>query len=106
MGGAKAHYDCIEVFSETDLTEDLQRIEVPVLLLHSKDDQIVPYANSAALAVKLLKNGTLKTYEGLSHGCMSTHPDIINADILAFIRGEQVGDEVAAPSQSEAVAAE
>ena len=90
MGGANAGYDCIKVFSETDLTEDLKQIEVPVLLIHSEDDQVVPYAASAPLAVKLLRNGTLKTYQGLPHGCMTTHPDIINADILAFVRGETV----------------
>jgi non-heme chloroperoxidase len=88
MGGANAGYDCIKVFSETDLTEDLTQIDVPVLVIHSEDDQVVPYADSAPLAVKLLKNGTLKTYRGLPHGCMTTHPDLINADILAFIRGE------------------
>src|SRR3954454_20357071 len=91
MGGIKAHYDCIKVFSETDLTEDLKQIEVPVLLIHSEDDQIVPYADSAPLAVKLLRNGQLKTYSTLPHGCMTTHPDEINADILAFLRGERVG---------------
>ncbi|TIX49490.1 alpha/beta fold hydrolase [Alteraurantiacibacter aquimixticola] len=98
MGGASAHYDCIEVFSETDLTEDLQQIDVPVLLIHSEDDQIVPYANSAALAVDLLQDGTLKTYQELSHGLMSTHPDLINADILAFI--EEEGD--ASPEEESA----
>ncbi len=88
MGGANAGYDCIKVFSETDLTEDLKQIDVPVLVIHSEDDQIVPYADSGPLAVKLLRNGTLKTYQGLPHGCMTTHPDLINADILAFISGE------------------
>lgn len=88
MGGANAAYDCIKVFSETDLTEDLKQIDVPVLVIHSEDDQVVPYADSGPLAVKLLKNGTLKTYQGLPHGCMMTHPDLINADILAFISGE------------------
>ena len=90
MGGIKAHYDCIEVFSETDLTEDLKAIHVPVLLLHSDDDQIVPYADSAPLAVKLLRSGTLKTYQGLPHGMPTTHPDIINQDILSFIRADAV----------------
>ena len=66
-------------------------IDVPVLVIHSEDDQIVPYADSAPLAVKLLKNGTLKTYKDLPHGCHATHPDLINADLLAFIRGEDVG---------------
>lgn len=92
MGGANAGYDCIKVFSETDFTEDLKRIEVPVLLIHSEDDQVVPYADSAPLAVQLLKLGTLKTYaDNMPHGMMTTHPDIINADILAFIRGDTVG---------------
>lgn len=86
MGGAKAHYDCIKAFSETDFTEDLERITVPTLVMHGDDDQIVPYADSAPLAVKLLKNGTLKTYEGLPHGMCTTHPEIINADLLDFIR--------------------
>jgi non-heme chloroperoxidase len=94
MGGIKAHYDCIRVFSETDLTEDLKAITLPVLLLHSDDDQIVPYADSAPLAVKLLKNGARKTYHGLPHGMPTTHPDMINADILAFIRGEAIAGDV------------
>ena len=85
MGSALGQYECIEVFSNTDQTEDLKAIDVPVLILHSEDDQIVPYADSAPLAVKLLKHGTLKTYQGLPHGCPSTHPDVVNADILAFI---------------------
>ena len=85
MGGTKAHHDCIKAFSETDFTEDLKAIEVPVLVMHGDDDQIVPYADSAPLAVKLLKNGTLKTYAGLPHGMCTTHPDVINADLLAFI---------------------
>ncbi|MDO9412668.1 MAG: alpha/beta hydrolase [Pseudolabrys sp.] len=87
MGGAKAHYDCIKAFSETDFTEDLKNIDVPTFVMHGDDDQIVPYADSAPLAVKLLKNGTLKTYKGLPHGLCTTHPDIVNADLLAFIRG-------------------
>ena len=91
MGGIKAQYDCIKAFSETDFTEDLKSIGVPVLLIHSEDDQIVPYADSAPLAVKLLRNGQLKAYSTLPHGCMTTHPDEINQDILAFLRGEQVG---------------
>jgi non-heme chloroperoxidase len=94
MGGAKAHYDCITAFSETDFTEDLKAIDVPVLVMHGTDDQVVPYADSAPLAVKLLKRGTLKTYDGLSHGMFATHADIINRDLLAFIRGEEVqGDD-------------
>lgn len=87
MGGAKAHYDCIKAFSETDFTEDLKAIEVPVLVMHGDDDQIVPIENSAHLAVKLLKNGTLKVYEGLPHGMATTHADIINADLRAFFQG-------------------
>jgi non-heme chloroperoxidase len=87
MGGAKAHYDCIKAFSETDFTEDLKAIDVPVLILHGDDDQIVPIADSALLAAKLVRNGTLKIYESLPHGMCTTHPDIINPDLLAFIRG-------------------
>jgi non-heme chloroperoxidase len=85
-GGAKAHYDCIKAFSETDFTEDLQAITVPVLFLHGEDDQIVPIENSAHKAIKLVRDGTLKTYPGLSHGLFATHPEIVNADLLAFIR--------------------
>jgi len=87
MGSAKAHYECIKAFSETDFTDDLRAIEVPVLVIHSKDDQIVPYDDAGPLAVKLLRNGTLKTYEDLPHGLCSTHPEIVNPDLLAFIRG-------------------
>lgn len=87
LGGAKAHYDCIKAFSETDFTEDLKAIEVPVLVMHGDDDQIVPIADSALLAVKLLKRGTLKVYEGLPHGMATTHADTINADLLAFFKG-------------------
>lgn len=86
MGGAKAHYDCIKAFSETDFTEDLKTIEVPVLVMHGDDDQIVPIADSALLAAKLLKKPTLKVYEGLPHGMATTHADIINADLLAFFK--------------------
>ena len=87
MGGAKPQYDCIKVFSETDFTEDLKRIDAPVLVMHGTDDQIVPYADSAPLSVKLLKNGALKTYDGLPHGMCTTHPEIINPDLLAFVQG-------------------
>jgi non-heme chloroperoxidase len=86
MGGAKAHYDGIVAFSQTDFTEDLKKITVPVLVMHGDDDQIVPYADSGPLSAKLLKNGTLKTYKGFPHGCPTTHADVINADLLAFIR--------------------
>jgi len=85
MGGAKAHYDCIKAFSETDFTNDLKQIEPPVLIMHGDDDQIVPAENSALLSAKLLKDGTLKMYKGLSHGMCTTHPELINRDLLAFI---------------------
>ncbi|HET6940590.1 MAG TPA: alpha/beta hydrolase [Sphingomicrobium sp.] len=91
MGSVKAGYECVKAFSETDFTEDLKSIEVPVLVIHSKDDQIVPYEDSGPLSAKLLRNGVLKTYEDLPHGCASTHPELINADLLAFIRGEEFG---------------
>ena len=93
MGSAKAGYECIKAFSETDFTEDLKKIEVPVLVIHSEDDQIVPYADSGPLTAALLKNGTLKTYKDLPHGCAQTHPDIVNADLLAFILGDELPDE-------------
>ena len=86
IGAANAHYDCIKAFSETDFTEDLKKITVPVLVMHSEDDQIVPYADAGPLSAKLLKNGTLKTYKDLPHGMPTTHADIINADLLAFIK--------------------
>ncbi|TGT46740.1 alpha/beta hydrolase [Mesorhizobium sp. M4B.F.Ca.ET.169.01.1.1] len=86
MGGTKAHYDCIKAFSETDFTEDLRAIDVPVLVMHGDDDQIVPIADSALLAIKLLKKGELKVYKGLPHGMATTHADIINADLLAFFK--------------------
>jgi len=86
MGGAKAHYDCIKAFSETDFTEDLKTITVPTLVLHGTDDQIVPYADAGPLSAKLLKNGTLKLYDGFPHGMCTTHADVINPDLLAFIR--------------------
>ena len=87
MGGAKAHYDGIAAFSETDFTEDLKAVDVPTLVMHGDDDQIVPIADSALLAVKRLRNGTLKVYEKLSHGMCTTHPDVINTDLHAFVRG-------------------
>jgi non-heme chloroperoxidase len=101
MGAAKAHYDCIKAFSETDFTEDLKAIEVPVLVMHGEDDQIVPIADSALLAIKLLKNGTLKTYPGLPHGMCTTHPDIINPDLLAFIKGDTASDQLNPARQQE-----
>jgi non-heme chloroperoxidase len=85
MGGAKAGYDCIKAFSETDFTEDLKKIDVPVLVIHGDDDQIVPYADAGPLSAKLLKNGTLKTYKGTPHGVHSTNPELLNPDLLAFI---------------------
>ena len=85
MGSTKAHYDCIKVFSETDTTEDLKKITVPVLVMHSEDDQIVPIVAAGPEAAKLLPNGVLKVYQGLPHGMPTTHADIINADLLAFI---------------------
>jgi non-heme chloroperoxidase len=87
MGGAKAHYDGVVAFSQTDFTEDLKKITLPVLVQHGDDDQIVPYADSGPLSAKLLPHGTLKTYKGFPHGMPTTHADIINADILAFIKG-------------------
>jgi non-heme chloroperoxidase len=86
MGGAKAHYDGVVAFSQTDFTEDLKKITLPVLVQHGDDDQIVPYADSGPLSAKLLKHGTLKTYKGFPHGMPTTHADVINADILAFIK--------------------
>jgi len=85
-GGIKAQYDCIKAFSETDFTDDLKNIEVPTLVLHGEDDQIVPIADSAQLSIKLLKRGTLKTYPGLPHGMCTTHGEVINQDLLAFIK--------------------
>jgi non-heme chloroperoxidase len=86
MGGSKAHYDCIKAFSETDFTEDLKKIDVPVLIMHGDDDQIVPIADSALLSAKLVRYGSLKVYKGFPHGMCTTHSDVINADLLAFIR--------------------
>ncbi|GAA4754374.1 alpha/beta hydrolase [Sphingomonas daechungensis] len=91
MGSIKAHYECVKAFSETDFTEDLKSIEIPVLVIHSEDDQIVPYADSGPLSAKLLKNGTLKTFKDLPHGLCTTHPEIVNPVLLAFIRGEDFG---------------
>jgi non-heme chloroperoxidase len=85
MGGAKAHYEGVRAFSETDFTEDLKTITVPTLVMHGDDDQIVPIADSALLSAKLLKKGTLKVYKSLPHGLCTTHADTVNADLLAFI---------------------
>jgi non-heme chloroperoxidase len=87
MGGAKAHYDGIVAFSQTDFTEDLKKITVPVLVMHSEADQIVPYVAAGPLSAKLLKNGTMKTYKDLPHGMPTTHAATINADLLAFLKG-------------------
>jgi len=89
MGGIKAQYDCIKAFSETDFTDDLKQIEVPTLVMHGEDDQIVPFANAGPPSAKLLKNATTKFYPGFPHGMPTTHADQINADLLAFIKGEQ-----------------
>lgn len=89
MGSAKAHYDGIKAFSETDFTEDLKAIDVPTLVMHGDDDQIVPIADSALLSVKLLKKGMLKVYKGFPHGVCQTHPDVVNADLLAFLQAEE-----------------
>ncbi|OUM04231.1 alpha/beta fold hydrolase [Variovorax sp. JS1663] len=86
MGGIKAHYDCVKAFSETDFTEDLKKIDVPTLVMHGDDDQIVPIGASAMLSAKLIKNAELKVYPGLPHGLCATHPEVVNPDLLAFIR--------------------
>jgi non-heme chloroperoxidase len=86
MGGAKAHYDGIVAFSQTDFTEDLKQITVPALVMHGDDDQIVPYADSGPLSAALLKNGSLKTYKGFPHGMPTTEAPTINADLLAFLK--------------------
>ena len=86
MGGVKAHYDGIKAFSETDFTEDLKAIDVPTLVMHGDDDQVVPIADSAELSITLLKQGTLKVYPGFPHGMCTTHADVINPDLLEFIK--------------------
>jgi non-heme chloroperoxidase len=88
MGGIKAQYDCIKAFSETDFTEDLKQIDVPTLVMHGEDDQIVPFADSGPLSAKLLKNVATRFYPGLPHGMPATHADVINADLLSFIQAE------------------
>ena len=87
MGGANAHYEGIKAFSETDQTDDLKAITVPTLVLQGDDDQIVPYRDAALLQAKLLQHGTLKIYEGFPHGMLTTHAEVINPDLLAFVRG-------------------
>ena len=86
MGGAKAHYDEIVAWSQTDFTEDLKKITIPTLVMHSEDDQVVPYVAAGPKSAALLKNGALKTYKGFPHGMPTTHADIINADLLAFLQ--------------------
>jgi non-heme chloroperoxidase len=86
MGSIKAHYECVKAFSETDFTEDLKSIAVPVLVMHGTDDQVVPYQDAGVLSAKLVQNGTLKLYDGYPHGMCTTHADVINADLLAFIQ--------------------
>ncbi|HET6144810.1 MAG TPA: alpha/beta hydrolase [Candidatus Acidoferrales bacterium] len=90
MGGAKAHYDGVVAFSETDFADDLKKITVPVLVMHGDDDQIVPYADAAPLSAKLLKNSTLKIYKGFPHGMPTTEAATICADLLAFVKGEKM----------------
>jgi non-heme chloroperoxidase len=87
MGSAKAHYDGIKAFSETDQTEDLKAIGVPTLVLHGEDDQIVPIADAALKSIKLLRNGTIKTYPGYAHGMLTVNAEVLNADLLAFVKG-------------------
>jgi non-heme chloroperoxidase len=89
VGSIKGHYDCIRVFSETDTTEDLKKIDIPVLVLHSEDDQIVPIAAAGPAAAKLLKHATLKVYKDFPHGMPATHPDVVNADLLAFFKAQK-----------------
>jgi non-heme chloroperoxidase len=86
MGGVKATYDCIKAFSETDFTEDLKKIDVPTLIIHGDDDQIVPIAASAMISVELVKGARLKVYPGLSHGLFATHHEIVNPELLAFFK--------------------
>ncbi|TGX55741.1 alpha/beta hydrolase [Sphingomonas gei] len=86
MGGIRAHHDGVKAFSETDFTDDLKRIQVPTLVMHGSDDQVVPVDDSARLSVELLKHGTLQIYDGFPHGMITTHAEVVNRDILAFIR--------------------
>ncbi len=103
LGGVKAHYDCIKAFSETDFTEDLKKIAVPVLVMHGDADQIVPIGTSALMTAKILKNATLKVYAGFPHGMATTNPAEINADLLAFFKGEHTqADETVTSSKEPA----
>jgi non-heme chloroperoxidase len=89
MGGMKPHYDCIKAFSETDFTEDLKRFDVPTLILHGDDDQIVPIGAAGLMSAKIVKNAKLKVYPGFPHGMPTTNADQINADLLAFFKQAQ-----------------
>jgi non-heme chloroperoxidase len=98
MGGVKAHYDCIKAFSETDFTEDLKKIDIPVLVMHGDDDQIVPIGAAGLMSAKILKKATLKVYPGFPHGMPTTNADRINADLLAFLKQPVGQDAVTAKS--------
>ena len=100
MGGMKAEYDCIKAFSETDFTEDLKNIDVPILIMHGDDDQIVPIEDSALLSAKIVKHGTLKVYKGLPHGMCTTHADVVNPELLAFIEEGKTARPSARPRGS------
>ena len=100
MGGAKAHYDGIVAFSQTDSTEDLKKVGIPVLVMHGDDDQIVPYGDSGPLSAKLLKYGALKTYKGFPHGMPTTEAATINADLLTFFRSQSRGGVLSPSSAS------
>jgi non-heme chloroperoxidase len=95
MGGIKAQYDCVKALSETDFTEDLKKLDIPVLVMHGDDDQIVPIAAGGQASAKILKNATLRVYPSFPHGMATTHADVINADLLAFIRGEALSSKAA-----------
>jgi len=96
MGGIKAQYDCIKAFSETDFTEDLKQIDVPTLVMHGEDDQIVPFADSGPLSAKLLKNSTTKFYPGLPHGLPTTNAEQVNADLFEFVSSSKISAKPAA----------
>ena len=87
LGGHKGLYDCVKAFSETDFNDDLKKIDVPLLVLHGEDDQIVPFPDSGALTAKIVKGAQLKVYPGFPHGMCTTHADVINKDLLEFLRG-------------------
>jgi non-heme chloroperoxidase len=89
LGGMKPHYDCVKAFSETDFTEDLKKFDVPTLILHGDDDQIVPIGAAGLMSAKIVKNATLKVYPGFPHGMCTTHADQINRDLLAFFKKSQ-----------------